>query len=83
MRTRKRTKKMQNLVDEANKYFRDHNMKDSHSSDLFWFVTNKLLANNMYHGYNFHILKFKNDGTEYYPLAGTADPNHYDFIQIW
>ena len=83
MRYRKRTKKMQTLVDEANKYFRDHQVKDNNSSDLFWFVTNKLLANKMYHGYNFHNLKYKEDGTEYYPLAGTADPEKYDFIQIW
>ena len=83
MRNMKRTKKAQELVDMANKYFRDHNVKDEHSSDLFWFVCDYLLSHKMYRGYNFHNLKIKEDGTEVYPLAGTADKNKYDFIQIW
>ena len=83
MRNLKRTKKAQELVDMANKYFRDHNVKDEHSSDLFWFVCDYLLYHKMYRGYNFYNLKIKEDGTEVYPLAGTADKNKYDFIQIW
>jgi len=83
MRTRNRTKKAQELVNMANKYFRDFEIKDEHKSDLFWFVCNYLSERKMYRGYNFHVLKFKEDGTEFYPLAGTADPNKYDFIQIW
>jgi len=80
---RKRSKAMQKLVDDANEYFRRIGMKDEFSSDLFNFVCDKLLEKHMYRGYNFHVRAFKADGTEYYPLAGTADKNNYDFIQIW
>ncbi len=80
---RKRTKSMQKLVDNTNEYFRRIGMKDEFNSDLFWFVCEKLIEKNMYHGYNFHVRKFKEDGTEYYPLAGTSNKNKYDFIQIW
>ena len=83
MKDRKRTKKAQELVDMANKYFRDYNIKDEHNSDLFRFVCDYLLVHKMYRGYNFHNLKIREDGTEVYPLAGTADKNKYDFIQIW
>ena len=83
VKDRKRTKAMQNLVDEANEYFRLHNVKNEFDSDLFTFVTSKLIANRMYKGYNFHVKKYKDDGTEYYPLAGTSDKSKYDFIQIW
>jgi hypothetical protein len=82
-RTKQRTKAIQNLVDEANKYFRKIGMKDEFSSDLFQFVCEKLIQKNMYHGYNFHVRKIADDGTEYYPLAGTSDKTKYDFIQIW
>ena len=82
-RYRERTKAMQKLVDEANEYFRRTEMKDEFKSDLFWFVCDKLSKKNMYRGYNFHVRKFKEDGTEWYPLAGTADKNKYDFVQIW
>ena len=82
-KNRKRTKAMQQLVNEANAYFRDHNVKDEHTSDLFWFVTHKLLDKHMYNGFNFYIRKYKDDGTEYCILAGTADKTKYDFIQIW
>ena len=80
---RNRTKAMQKLVDEANEYFRLTEMKDEFNSDLFWFVCQKLLDKHMYHGYNFHKKAYKEDGTEYYPLAGTADKDKYDFVQIW
>lgn len=80
---RQRSKAMQKLVDETNEYFRRIEMKDEFSSDLFWFVCEKLSEKKMYRGYNFHVRKFKDDGTEYYPLAGTSDKTKYDFIQIW
>ena len=80
---RERTKSMQKLVDDTNEYFRRIGMKDEFKSDLFWFVCDKLTEKNMYRGYNFHVRKFKEDGTEYYPLAGTSNKNKYDFIQIW
>ena len=81
--TKNRTKRIQNLVDEANAYFRMTNMKDEHKSDLFWFICDMLLQKKMYRGYNFYKRDYKNDGTEYWFLAGSADPAEYDFVQIW
>ena len=82
-RYRNRTKAIQKLVDDANEYFRRIGMKNEFDSDLFQFICEKLVEKKMYHGYNFHVRKFREDGTEYYPIAGTSDKTKYDFIQIW
>ena len=82
-RIKNRTKKAQELVDMANAYFRTAEVKDEFKSDLFWFVCEYLSKRNMYRGYNFHVRKINEDGTEFYPLAGSSDKSKYDFIQIW
>ena len=82
VRNRKRTIAIQNLIDEVNLYFRVNNVKDEHTSDLFNFISSKLLHNRMYQGYNFFVRKFTDDGIEYCQLAGTADKDKYDFIQF-
>lgn len=82
-RIKNRTKKAQELVDMANAYFRTAEVKDEFNSDLFWFVCEYLSKRNMYRGYNFHVRNFNEDGTEFYPLAGSSDKSKYDFIQIW
>ena len=81
--TKNRTKRIQNLIDEVNTYFRMTNMKDEHKSDLFMFICDMLLQKKMYRGYNFHKLAYDDNGNEWYPLAGSANPEEYNFVQIW
>lgn len=87
---KKRSKQLETLVTEANEFFIANNVKDEHNSDLFRFVCNKLLKNKCYNGFNFYKWKYTKyvDGVEvncerYKVLAGTANPEEYDFIQIW
>lgn len=82
-RNRKRTKAIQELVNETNAYLKLMNIKDPYKSDLFAFVTDKLLKKKMYEGYNFYKRAYDKNGNEYNQLAGSCDPEHYQFIQIY
>lgn len=83
MQNRKRPQYVAEMVNAANKRFRDFNIKDE-SNDLFVFVCDYLLKKKMYEGYNF----FK---TVYNPflkkdvsvLAGSAKKDEYDYLQIF
>ena len=37
----------------------------------------------MYRGYNFYIDKTLTDGKTYKMLAGSSDPNEYEYIQFY
>jgi len=79
----KRPKYVTELVENANKRFRDFKIKDE-GNDLFVFVCDYLLKKKMYNGYNF----FK---TVYNPylkkdvsvLAGSAKKDEFDYLQIF
>jgi hypothetical protein len=83
MKHNKRPQYVTDLVEKANKRFRDFKIKDE-SNDLFVFVCDYLLKRNMYEGYNF----YKDEYVHYVDkvvsvLAGSAKKEEYDYLQIY
>jgi hypothetical protein len=71
------------LVEKANKRFRDFKIKDE-SNDLFVFVCDYLLKKNMYEGYNFYKDVYNPYVDNIVPmLAGSAKKDEYDYLQIF
>ena len=53
-------------------------------NDLFVWLCDYLLKRKMYEGYNFHKYGDKIvNGKPIVCLAGTADKNKFDFLQVW
>ena len=77
----KRTKQLQRIINDANRYFCDNGIKDE-SNELFVFLTNELLKENCYRGFNIFMYKTLNDGTPYLALAGAKHRDDYDCLQI-
>jgi hypothetical protein len=75
-----RTKMVTELVDSVNEYLMKNKIKDE-SNSLFNWTCRFLLNNKMYEGFNF--FKFKENSTTEYELAGSYDPNKYDFLRIY
>lgn len=80
---RRRSKEIIKLVNDANEFFRKHEVKDHLKSDLFWFVSNKLQEKKCYEGFNFYVKNTNANGEEVLTLAGTANPNKFDCIQLY
>ncbi len=83
MKHNKRPQYVTDLVEKANKRFRDFKIKDE-SNDLFVFVCDYLLKRNMYEGYNFFKNKYVHDVDKVVSvLAGSAKKEEYDYLQIF
>ena len=80
---KKRPKYIQDIVNDINAQLRANYIKDE-NSDLFIWLCDYLLKRNMYEGYNFHKYGDKIvNGKPIVCLAGTADKNKFDFLQVW
>lgn len=77
----KRPKYVQELINEVNALWRATGQKDEHCT-LMLFMQSYLLKKRMYCGYNYY--KVENyEGKDIAVLAGSADKDKYDFIQLW
>lgn len=80
---KKRPKYIQDIVNDINAQLRANYIKDE-NNDLFVWLCDYLLKRNMYEGYNFHKYGDKIvNGKPIVYLAGTADKNKFDFLQVW
>ena len=79
MRTQKRPKYVNEIIDSVNRELRFRKVKDFNESELCCWIDNYLLDKKMYRGYNFYREMENGKLT----LAGTADPEKYDCIQIY
>lgn len=77
----KRPKYVQELVNEVNELWRATGQKNEHCT-LMIFMQSYLLQKKMYRGYNFYKVE-NHDGKDIAVLAGSADKDKYDFIQLW
>ena len=78
-RNRKRTKQVEEMVQRANNIFKLDRVKDPHNNSLFIFMDSFLLDMKMYEGYNFYKI---GENAKLY-LAGSANPEAYDCIQLY
>lgn len=78
-RNRKRTKQVEDMVKRANNIFKLERVKYPHNNSLFIFMDDFLLEMRMYEGYNF----YKIDENDRLYLAGSANPEEYDCIQLY
>lgn len=76
---RKRTKQVEEMVKRANDIFKTKGVKDPCNDSLFIFMDDFLLNMKMYEGYNF----YKIDENDKLYLAGSANPEEYDCIQLY
>ena len=78
-RNRKRTKQVEEMVKRANSIFKFNRVKDPYKDSLFRFMDSFLLDMKMYEGYNFYKI---GENDKLY-LAGSANPEEYDCIQLF
>ena len=81
-KNKKRPQYVQEIVDEINEIFY-HKKEKNTNCDLAIWLDHYLLNKGMYRGYNFYIDKTHTDGTTYKVLAGSSDPNVYEYIQFY
>ena len=81
-KNKKRPQYVQEIVDEINEIFYRKKEKNA-LCDLAIWLDHYLLKKGMYHGYNFFIDKTHTDGKTYKVLAGSSDPNVYEYIQFY
>ena len=81
-KNKKRPQYVQEIVDEINEIFYRKKEKNV-LCDLAIWLDHYLLNKGMYRGYNFYIDKTHTDGTTYKVLAGSSDPNVYEYIQFY
>ena len=77
-RDRKRTKQVEEMINNANEILRINKVTDAFNDNLFIFMINFLTDKRMYQGYNYYK---EQDGRLY--LAGTSNPNKCDCIQFY
>lgn len=78
-----RPKYIQDIVNDINAQLRANYVKDE-NNDLFVWLCDYLIKRKMYEGYNSHKYGDKIvNGKPIVCLAGTADKNKFDFLQIW
>ena len=78
----KRTKQLQAMVDRTNEYLKNNHIKDEGDS-AFMVVSQVLLDTHTYKGYNMYKDKTLADGTVFSVLAGTDDPDKFDYLQLY
>ena len=78
----KRTKQLQTVVDRTNEYLKNNHIKDEGDS-AFMVVQWALLDTHTYRGFNMYKDKTLADGTVISVLAGTSDPEKFDYLQLY
>ena len=78
-RDRKRTKQVEEMVKRANNIFKLESVKGPYNNSLFRFMDDFLLGMRMYKAYNFYQI----DENDKLYLAGSANPEEYDCIQLY
>ena len=81
-KNKKRPQYVQEIVDDINEIFYHKKEKNAHCDLAIW-LDHYLLKKGMYRGYNLFIDKTHTDGKTDKVLAGSADPNVYEYIQIY
>ena len=81
-KNKKRPQYVQEIVDDINEIFYHKKEKNAHCDLAIW-LDHYLLKKEMYRGYNFFIDKTQTDGKTYKVLAGSSDPNEYEYIQFY
>ena len=82
----RRSKQLQKLVDDVNDYLRKNHIK-SQSDPCFLVVSDSLLKQHLYQGYNFYVdfevTYWDGYKTKIPRLAGTSDPEKFDYLQLY
>ena len=81
MARRKRPKYIEELIHDVNTAWQATGEKNQWC-DMMMVVSRYLIHHNCYRGFNF-FKKETCNGKEYIVLAGTADKDEYDFIQLY
>ena len=81
-KNKKRPQYVQEIVDDINEIFYHKKEKNAYCDLAIW-LDHYLLKKGMYRGYNFYIDKTLTDGKTYKMLAGSSDPNKYEYIQFY
>jgi len=82
-----RTKQIEKLISDVNYYLKAHNVTDE-SNDLFLCVTNSLIIQDIYKGFNYytrHFIEGFNPLTgkdELFPIDVTCTKQECQFLQI-
>ena len=78
----RRAKQMDVLVQDVNRYLKNNRIKDE-ANPAFHIVSHSLLFQGLYRGFNYYKDKTLEDGTTISVLAGTSDPDKYDYLQLY
>ncbi len=83
----KRSKQLQTVVDKTNEYLRNNKIKDEGDS-AFMVVMWALLETKTYHGFNYYkdmeVGNWWDGEKRTIPiLAGTSDPEKFDYLQLY
>ena len=77
----KRSKQLQNMINQVNDYLRSNRVKEE-GNDVFLIITHNLLQQGLYQGFNY--FKDAKIGDMVIPvLAGTSDPDKFEYLQIY
>ena len=82
---KKRPKYIVDLVNDVNASLRRNKQKDIYS-ELAWWLVDYLTKNGWYKGHNFYIdstLEINGEMVTRPALAGSADPDKYEYVQIY
>lgn len=83
-RNKKRPQYVTDMVKSVNERLRQAKVKDPYNDTLFMWICDWLMKRGYYQGYNFYIDKYNDYARKVIPvLAGTADPEKYDYLQIY
>lgn len=78
----KRAKQMDVLISDINSYLKNNRIK-SEANPAFLVVQHSLLQQGLYRGFNYFKDKKLADGHIISVLAGTDDPEKFDYLQLY
>ncbi len=78
----KRTKQLEVVLKEVNSYLKNNKIKDQGDS-VFCVMCHALIQAGVYRGFNMYKDEKFADGTVVSVLAGTSDPEKFDYIQLY
>jgi len=78
----KRAKQLEYLIDDVNIYLKNNGIKNE-ANPVFLIVQHNLIQQGLYKGFNYFKRKEFDDGTVLSVLAGTSDPDKFDYLQLY
>ena len=78
----KRAKQMENLIERANNYLRLNHI-NTQDDGVFLVITNSLLQDGLYKGFNWYKVDYFEHNGQTYPIYKTCPEEEGEFIQIY